>query len=163
MCLVPTANLIRLSLAFHVPTMTRRRLRAEYDAGRMPGFAASRTTTWRLFLTGTNVLLTIPICGQETASSSSPSLIAASTAVTIWPGIAGSSSDGNSLTGECLLACECSPVAFRRTKHFKSRFSQPHPTKLHRYVDRKALSCGKTHERPFAGRSLAARHYSNKQ
>ena len=83
MCLVLTANPIRLSLAFHVLTTTRRRLRAEYDAGRMPGFAASQIMTWRLFLTGTNVLSTIPTCGQETVSISSPPLLTASAAVTI--------------------------------------------------------------------------------
>jgi hypothetical protein len=42
-----------------------------------------------------NVPSTIPTCGQETASSSSPSVTAASTAVAIWLGIAGLSSDGN--------------------------------------------------------------------
>ncbi len=152
MCFVLTANLIRLSLAFHVPTMTRRRPRAEYDAGRMPGFAASRTTTWRLFLTGTNVHSTIPICGQETASSSSPFLIAASTAVTIWPGIAGLSSDGNSITGSACMHVSCSPIS---TKHFKCRSAQPHQAKLHRFCGRRAPWCGKTREQPSAAQPPA--------
>jgi hypothetical protein len=112
MCLVLTANLTRLSLAFHGPTMTRGRPRAEYDAGKMPGFATSRTTTWRLFLTGTNVPSTIPIYGQETASSSSPSLTAASIAVMIWLGIAGSSYNVNSLTGSACMHVSAPPSFF---------------------------------------------------
>lgn len=159
MCLVPTANLIRLSLAFHVPTMTRRRLRAEYVAGRMPGFAASRTTTWRLFLTGTNVHSTTPICGQETASSSSPSLTAASTAVTIWPGIAGSSSDGNSLTGSACMYAGAPPSAIRRTNAFKFLSAQPHQAKPRRSCGHRARSFVRIHGQPSVGRSLAGRHF----
>lgn len=108
MCLVLTANPIRLSLAFHVLTTTSSRHRAEYDAGKMPGFAASKIMTWRLFLTGTNVPSTIPTCGQETVSSSLQSLTTASAAVTIWLGIAGSSSNGNSHAGSACNVCECS-------------------------------------------------------
>ena len=119
MCLVLTANPIRLSLAFHVLTTTRRRLRAEYDAGRMPGFAASKIMTWRLFLIGTNVPSTIPTCGQGTVSSSSPSRTTALAAVTIWLGSAGSSSNGNNHAGS---ACKMRVLPLLRLGSEKGGF-----------------------------------------